>query len=408
MRHLLLFLVFLLLVGAVYGGSGTLVLVSDNAADAAVADTVKEVKGTNVTVIKTSWGELNESVVSQIKSAAPTGGIVIIGGPAAVVSEYEDLLADYNITRLSGADRKETSAAVLRHFKNDFRGRRLALAYGWDSDGIQEALRRAKANKGIVLFADQDDVPTEVLEALNETNTTEVDVVLSPDTNETRIRSRINRTRSRVADIVRGNDTERANHMIARAAQTIEQLDRALAEINVTKQALVRLSREAHAKLNESKKAYGEGKYGRAFGQAVAANSIAENAMRMARKLHSFEDRRGIAEVKGKIVARYQNILQTVLRLEKVIALEKVTLPANSSALLSEAREHLRLARVAMEANDFGEAVLHLDKAEHAVAGLKVSLIRKNLDQRRIARAPVNVTAEDLTKEEDKDVGRRR
>lgn len=411
MRHLLLILLVMALVGSVFGSSGSVILVSDNAADSAVADTVKEVKGTNVTIIKTRWGEFDENVVAQIRAtASQTGGIVIIGGPAAVLADYENLLADYNITRVAGATRKETSAAVLKHFKSEFRGRRLALAYGGDEDGIQEALRRAKAKRGMVLFVDPDDVPEEVEEAINEVNASEVDVVLSPDSNETRIRDKIERrTRARINESVRGNVSERADSMIRRAAQRVEEMDRVLAEVNVTKQALTRLSQETHAKLDDARNAYSEANYGRAFGHAVVANSMAENVLRMAKKLRSFEDKDATApRVKAKLADRYKNLLNTVLRLEKVMATERVDIPEGTRLLLSEANEHLKLARQAAEDNEFGEAVLHLDKAEHAIASLKVALIRKNLDERKIRRVAVNVTEEELSREEKRHMERKR
>lgn len=410
MRHLLL-LLLLLSSGSVFGITGAVILVSDNAADSAVAAAVEEAGGANVTVIKTTWGEFDANVASQVQAAASaTGEVTIIGGPAAVVADYEEQLADYNITRLSGDTRMETSAAVLEHFESVFAGRKIIVVYGGDEEGIQEALQKAKAEKGMVLFVGEEDVSPEIEEALNEANVSEIEAVLSPNVNETNIKAKIeNRTRARIKEIVRGNATEKAARMIAKAEQRIADMDRALDEVNVTKTALAKLSNGAHEKLEEAKLAFIEANYGRAFGHAVAANSMAENVLRMAKKLHSLEERgAGREVVKARIVARYKNLLRTALRLDKVIELEKVTLPEEGRVLLLEIREELRLSRLAMEAGEFGGAINHIERAEQGIARLKVLLVKRKVDEKRIRRSPASVTDEEVAGEESKDLGKRR
>lgn len=107
-----------------------LILVSDNHADLAVAEALAEENG--ATILKTPWGEYDEAVLDLVLERKPNE-VTIIGGPMAVLPEYESRILDagMKVERLWGKTRQQTSIAVFDH------GRML---YAWDpalGDGYQ-------------------------------------------------------------------------------------------------------------------------------------------------------------------------------------------------------------------------------------------------------------------------------
>jgi hypothetical protein len=166
--------------------SPTVLLVSDNEADSAVAQAVKNVR--DVDVVTTPWGVFDENVVSQVRSLNPDR-IYIIGGHKAVLVEYDDALASFNRIRLSGKDRYHTAALTYEQFRGDFRGRGIVIAHGHDPEGIEIANNQAMINGSALLYVRPDEVPTEVepllAELLEEASESEApspfDLVLSED-----------------------------------------------------------------------------------------------------------------------------------------------------------------------------------------------------------------------------------
>ncbi|NJE78617.1 hypothetical protein E3E33_06600, partial [Thermococcus sp. GR5] len=65
--------------------SVTVILVSDNEADCALARYLANVTG--AVVVMTTWGVYDPNVTAEIMSYAPDE-VIIIGGPEAVVEEY--------------------------------------------------------------------------------------------------------------------------------------------------------------------------------------------------------------------------------------------------------------------------------------------------------------------------------
>jgi hypothetical protein len=108
----------------------TIVLVSDNYADCAVAEALAEEN--DATIVKTTWGEFEQSVLDTIAAEAPDD-VIIIGGPMAVLDDYETGLQDAGIdfNRAYGQTRQQTSLAVFNQYRN---------MYNWSAavgDGTQ-------------------------------------------------------------------------------------------------------------------------------------------------------------------------------------------------------------------------------------------------------------------------------
>jgi hypothetical protein len=202
----------------------TVILVSDNEADSAVAEAIKNVR--NIEIVTTPWGVYSEDVVDQIDDLDPST-IFVIGGPSAVLSEYETSLESYRVIRISGEDRYATAAATLRHFRENFRGKGVVVAYGYDSKGIRKALEKAKGLGGIVLFVKPDDVPDEVIDALEDSGVEEVEGVDSPNMDGEKIRKKLARTRARFkfAKMNATDKESRASEQIEDAKDAIDDAE---------------------------------------------------------------------------------------------------------------------------------------------------------------------------------------
>jgi hypothetical protein len=122
MRNVLTVLSVILLLGLSQVAADTgspIILVSDNHADCAVAEAVAEEN--EATIVKTTWGEFEQSVLDTIQEAEPAE-VIVIGGPMAVVGEYVTGLEEAGITvdRLWGQTRQQTSLAVFNRFRSRY------------------------------------------------------------------------------------------------------------------------------------------------------------------------------------------------------------------------------------------------------------------------------------------------
>ena len=120
----------------------TVVLVSDNPADMAIARAVAETSG-GVLVVS-PWGANNEEVLRKVLSLKP-GSVIIIGGSVAVPTNYETVLKekDVKVTRIAGKDRVETSDLALNWLvENGYKLKGNAyILDGWDEGSILYTLQ---------------------------------------------------------------------------------------------------------------------------------------------------------------------------------------------------------------------------------------------------------------------------
>ncbi len=150
----LLMLAMPLAVGQVSAASTTtVILVSDNAADKAIAEYLANITG--AVVVTTTWGTYDPNVTAEILSYAPSQ-VIIIGGPDAVVEEYVTDLESYNITvyRWWGANRYETDLAVIGNASKvlGIKFNSSVVVAGNDSLAIQMALQLAVQNKAAIIY----------------------------------------------------------------------------------------------------------------------------------------------------------------------------------------------------------------------------------------------------------------
>ncbi len=353
--------------GAAFAQGTMVILTSDNIGDSAVADAVKNAKG--VEVFTTAWGEFDQSVVDSI-IAAGAENVIIIGGPAAVLADYETALSEYTITRIAGATREETSGEVLKHFKNEFKNRKVVLAHGYDPEGIKSALQRAKEHGGIVLFVGKDRVSDEVGEAINETETEDVDMVAAPNMNKTKIKEKIwERTQARINETVEENVKERAELRITKTAELLEEMEAGIAELEVGRGAIGTLAEKTREHLRLANEAFEAEKYGEAFGHAVAAGSKAENTMRLAKKVNALEG-------KGKDVTEVtRKIKSATLEWRKLVRImNRLSAETDVSEVLEEAEAKLEAAQSSADESDSASAMTYLDEANGLLSQVRVQL----------------------------------
>lgn len=360
---------------AVAQAGSSVILVSDNEADHAVAEAVENVKG--IKVVVTPWGGFNQSVVDQIQGLNP-GEVLIIGGPAAVPSAYETALLEFtNTVRVAGKDRYATSARVLNLFRDDFKGKGAVLAYGYDKKGIEEALKKAKAQGIIVVFADTGGVPWEVQKALEKANVSSLEVEESPNMNTTEIKDDVDDDVGEVS-FAGADPSIRASEQIQDAKKEISEAEEKIAELNVTATAPLQLLDNAREHLKKAEEAFDEGKYGEAFGSAVASEHLAENAKNIAEDVTEYEEesRDELKELDEKVAEKIEDLRKDIVELEaKVLKAEgKGITASDAKGYLEEATLKLDEAKAALDQGDASVAVAKLSDAKNLRALAKVSL----------------------------------
>jgi len=133
-------------------GAGTVVLVSDNPADLAMAELVSNLTGYPIVVAP--WGVYDPGVTAKILSKSPRE-VVIIGGPLAVLPDYAADLNASNITvvRWGGRTRYDTNRAVLEGLRKlGINLKKQVFAVGWDPACVQTALSLALKEKAAVVY----------------------------------------------------------------------------------------------------------------------------------------------------------------------------------------------------------------------------------------------------------------
>jgi putative cell wall-binding protein len=275
--------------GRVSAGSTsvTVILVSDNEADCALAEYLANVTG--AIVVTTEWGTYNPNVTAEIMSYAPDN-VIIIGGPDAVVEQYVDDLQELGITveRWWGKNRYETNVAVIGNatvrlkikFENS-----VIIVPGNDSGAIKEALRRAVKIHGIIIFVNETTDPIRVMAKFQimPKNVTIIHSHVMMNVAE-KIRERM-KIHANVTEIKVNVTPEMALEAINVSEERVATAKEMLQNVSLDareEKLVSRMLALAERELENAKDAYEMGKYGRAYGQAIAAKAHAEFVIRVA------------------------------------------------------------------------------------------------------------------------------
>ena len=280
--------------GGSTGTSVTVILVSDNAADSALAHYIANLTGS--VVITTPWGIYDPNVTAEIAGYGPDL-VIIIGGPDAVPQQYVSDIQNLGIPvkRWWGETRYGTNIAVIKNATIElgikFEGP-VIIVPGNDSAAIQVALQNALKNMGVILLANDTTNITRVM----------MKIKVTPS-NVTIIRSRVfgvhlNRLMEELKRGTMCNCTEIDVNITAQMAlkainaseerlSIAKELLQNMTEQNVTlrpgpKMMITRMLNLAENEIKTAKEAYEQGYYGRAYGQAIAARAHADVAIKLA------------------------------------------------------------------------------------------------------------------------------
>ncbi|ASJ12936.1 cell wall-binding repeat-containing protein [Thermococcus thioreducens] len=153
-RGLVILIGFMFMLGGVplgHAGAGDLrlvILVSDNEADAAIAQNIANLLGAQLIV--SPWGTYDPAASAEILSIDPDR-VIIIGGPVAVPEEYTKDLEEFGIPyeRWYGETRYETNLVVIGSLKDEFPDvfdgiKTVVIANGRDALAIEGYLETMK------------------------------------------------------------------------------------------------------------------------------------------------------------------------------------------------------------------------------------------------------------------------
>jgi|GEM_PF-5430642 len=349
--------------------AGTIVmLVSDNEADSTMAKLIGS--SASIEVVSTPWNAFDQSVVDKIKALNPAK-IYIIGGEVAVVGDYDTALNFTSVERIAGETREKTAASAIKHFKDTLKGKRVILVYGYDSEGIRKAFEKAKREKSVVAFIKLDEIPDELEDAINATNSTEVELDESPNIVRVKIEKEGKKLKGfRIASLNETEKAEKALKQINEAKEEIAKAEAKIAGINITnKTAISVLLNNSKEHLAKAEAAYNESKYGEAFGQAVSAEHLAENAKRLAERVSE-----ALEKGTEKLTEKIKDIEEDLAEEAAEAARENKTI--NGTAV----DEHIAAAKLAL-----GEARTALAQGDLAGALAKIAEAKRHKALAKIA-----------------------
>ncbi|QDA31661.1 hypothetical protein FH039_08700 [Thermococcus indicus] len=267
--------------------SVTVIFVSDNEADCTLAQYLANMTG--AVVVTTPWGVYDPNVTASVMSYGPDN-VIIIGGPDAVVDRYLDDLNELNITveRWWGRNRYETNLAAIGNATAKLRIKfenHVIVVPGNDTAAIRVALRKAVKVHGVIIFAN------------DTTNVTRVMMKIEAHPKSmTLVRSQVMRGMAwRLGERFGANVTEvnvnitpeMAMEAINTSEERIASAEELLANVTLPPQ-MERVAGKmldlAKRELESAREAYDEERYGKAYGQAIAAKAHAEFVIRMASK----------------------------------------------------------------------------------------------------------------------------
>ncbi|MHC1599149.1 MAG: hypothetical protein ACXQT0_06225 [Candidatus Methanofastidiosia archaeon] len=267
----------------------TVLLVSNNLADSAVAESISN-QMEDVIIFYTEWGQFVPSVVDAIVQLCPSQ-VLILGGPMAVVSEYESALEGLDVVRIGGKDREETSFMAMKGLINRYLLKhKVVVANGADENAIATALNESLKAGCPIVFITGNEVSNETKGKLKKDGITSYSLALGAEgeDEETPEDQEEDPEEEGVVDI---DVMARAQEMIALAEESISVLTASITDNPPT--AVMVLYANAVNKLERAIAAMEEGKYGRAYGLSNAANTLANNAVRILDSSFEEEDSSG-------------------------------------------------------------------------------------------------------------------
>lgn len=264
---------------------------------------------------------------------------MIIGGPKAVVPEYEKVLESLGVprTRIWGETRVETSKAVVQYLLKDypdiFKRVNIVIIHGWDLPGIVKA---KKMKYSIPIFVSQN--TTEIPKIPS----SKITIIESPYSMA--IMARFRKYLQNATYIEVEITPAIANEAIKRAEITIIRAEKILGEPNPELPSPVNLLDQAKRLLGMAKIQFERGNYQKAYILSLQAKLLAEKVILLA-----------------NISPKSPGIeIQVELRMLQIVTsrLEKLGYD------VSEVKDLLNKAQEALKAGRIAEAIQYINKAK--------------------------------------------
>ena len=269
--------IFLFGIGAVSGQAASVnvvILVSDNPADLAVANTLGE--KLNVEVVVTPWGTLSDEAVAKVKASGATE-VYVVGGSVAVPDV--ETKVDVSVKRFAGEDRYQTSALVAGEWKEC---PEVYIAVGVDENGITEARTKAKAKGCPIVYVKPDEVPGSVEVTIEKIKANVAVVVPTPNMKTDVIKGKIKARGIGEVTEVEVDFKARAQDAITAAEDAVTLAEKNTTELKDGRSlAAARLLINAKKLLDSARESFDSGDYGKAFGLATAAKAEAESSVKI-------------------------------------------------------------------------------------------------------------------------------
>jgi len=328
-------------------------LVSDNLADSAVAESIAS-QYASISIYYIEWGVYDQSVVDAIMEQSPTK-VIILGGPMAVVTEVEEALSDLDVERIGGMDREETSLMAMQQFTNRYTQRnRVVVANGADEASIALALK-SSLNAGCpMVFDDGTGLGASQRSQLEDTGITSIG------------RAGQGQGHGQDESVDEQSLQQYAQEAMTAAEEALNSL--AAGDGDDASTAFTVLHANAIRKLESARNAYEEGNYGRAFGLAHAAQSMAQNALRKGP---------GENPTMGNLATKAEDWLETVTAMYDEAREEYASAEdpdEDVGALLDSAAEYIASATTCFEAGDYQCTISELALAKADIQRAKSGL----------------------------------
>jgi len=332
------------------------ILVSDNAADNAIASFLANV--TDAIMVTTTWGVYDPNVTAEILSYAPNV-VIIIGGPDAVVSEYVTDLEEYNITvcRWWGANRYETNLAVIGNATITFglKFNSSVIAPGNDSLAIRTALQLALQERAMLVYVNSSTNVTKLMEQFRVRNAIMVQSRVSE-----RVMERVARELEACNCTVREVQANVTKDDVKRLLEQVRERVMAIEEIaNATNSTVLREQvREMLQLMERANQSLQAGNVTGAYALALKLQVKSEFALK-----NSMMELRRAMQKDGRLALE--------MELKKLRA--QMAVLERAGVDVSEVREMLDRAEEALKAGNTSVARVLLKDAKKALQGLYTS-----------------------------------
>ncbi|HEC95764.1 MAG TPA: hypothetical protein ENI50_01935, partial [Euryarchaeota archaeon] len=340
------------------------IVVSDNCADHAIAEVLSE--QLNASIVTVEWGYYDESILQRIMDLN-VSKVIIIGGPKAVVIEIEMALSGVvEVERIGGEDRAETVAMICEEYSFMFKERRALVVQGNDEKGLKDAVEKAKICGCPLFIIEDNEVPECVMQAMEKMGINDIELIQTPNMDVEHIQTQFANIGCEKVQLRGVPIKERTEEEINEAEEKISEAENLEAQNDVA----VIMIEKAKEFLETAKALYNEGYYGEAFGYAVSAKILAENAIKVIE--HSEKDGHGQGNLGEKAENMLTQVSSKISDMETEIqSLEPSDNTTEIENKFNEIKAKLEEAKTAFDSGDYEKCIEILEEIKNMIPELQ-------------------------------------